>query len=143
MKPLESEKDILSVAATLIDDADQWTSLINCRLQGHIAMMARFKVSLDSIAGGDGTSKINITAYSGLDGTEIETKKSIIPINDGISTETDKDVLDGAGPMTDSRYFYLTLGGLPFGNKLKIAVYNAGTAYTGGTITIDEITLFG
>ncbi len=118
--------------------------------EGDPIVVVRVLATWDSLAGGDGTSKITLDAYTAKNDTELLKKLGPLMISDGVSIGTSKDFCVD-NQADGSKYLWICApasagnGGihLPMGARTKARLLNGGLAYTGGNVVIDEVVIYG
>lgn len=118
--------------------------------EGDPIVVCRVLGTWSSLAGGDGTSKITLDAYTAKSDSELAKKLGMLMISDGVSIGTDKDFCVD-NQADGSKYLWIcapaaaSSGGiyLPMGARSKGRVINGGTAYTGGNFVVDEVIIYG
>ncbi len=151
---------VVSVFGSIQDDAanfstekftDGWNGFAPTTIgEGDPIVVARVLGTWDSLAGGDGTSKLTLDAYTAKSDTEIAKKFGPLMVTDGAGIAASKDFCVG-NEADGSRYLWICApaaagsGGihLPMGARTKGRVINGGTAYTAGTFNISEIVIYG
>jgi hypothetical protein len=117
---------------------------------GDPIVVARVLCSWSGLAGGDGTSKITLDAYTGYNDAAVLDMLTALNISDGAGIAASKDFAVG-NQADGSKYLWVcnpaagSSGGiyLPFGARNKARLINGGTAYTGGSVVLDEIIIYG